>query len=93
MLCSMWDLPGPGIEPVSPALAGGCFTTGPPGKPQQLSSLKTRQLLPQFSVLRLGRHSAKVDGGDCGVHYRSDLRGLTSGKLGLLSSRIMIWLI
>ena len=28
----MWDLPGPGIEPVSPALAGGFFTTEPPGK-------------------------------------------------------------
>ena len=23
----MWDLPGPGIEPVSPALAGGFLTT------------------------------------------------------------------
>ena len=29
----MWDLPGPGIEPVSPALAGGFLTTVPPGKP------------------------------------------------------------
>ena len=28
----MWDLPGPGIESVSPALAGGFLTTGPPGK-------------------------------------------------------------
>ena len=26
-------LPGPGIEPKSPALAGGFFTTEPPGKP------------------------------------------------------------
>ena len=29
----MWDLPGPGIKPMSPALAGGFFTTEPPGKP------------------------------------------------------------
>ena len=29
----MWDLPGPGIELLSPALAGGFFTTEPPGKP------------------------------------------------------------
>ena len=29
----MWDLPGPGLEPVFPALAGGFFTTVPPGKP------------------------------------------------------------
>ena len=29
---SMWDLPGPGLEPVSPALAGGFLTTAPLGK-------------------------------------------------------------
>ena len=29
----MWDLPGPGLEPVSPAFAGGFLTTVPPGKP------------------------------------------------------------
>ena len=29
----MWDLPRPGLEPVSPALAGGLSTTAPPGKP------------------------------------------------------------
>ena len=28
----MWDLPGPGLKPVSPALAGGFLTTAPPGK-------------------------------------------------------------
>ena len=27
------DFSDPGIEPVSPALAGGFFTTEPPGKP------------------------------------------------------------
>ena len=30
LLCGMWDLPGPGIEPMSPALAGGFLTIGPP---------------------------------------------------------------
>ena len=30
----MWDLPGPGLEPQSPALAGGFLTTAPPGKSQ-----------------------------------------------------------
>ena len=29
----MWNLPGLGLEPVSPALAGGFLTTAPPGKP------------------------------------------------------------
>ena len=33
LLCGMWDLPRPGLEPVSPALAGGFSTTAPPGKP------------------------------------------------------------
>ena len=28
----MWDLPGPGLELMSPALAGGFLTTAPPGK-------------------------------------------------------------
>ena len=28
-----WDLPGPGLKPVSPALAGGFLTTVRPGKP------------------------------------------------------------
>ena len=28
----MWDLPVPGIEPMSPALAGEFFATEPPGK-------------------------------------------------------------
>ena len=32
MLQGMWDLPGPGLEPVSPALAGGFLTTAPPRK-------------------------------------------------------------
>ena len=30
----MWDPPRPGLEPVSPALAGGFSTTAPPGKPE-----------------------------------------------------------
>ena len=31
LLHSMWDLPGPGIEPMSPALAGRFLKTVPPG--------------------------------------------------------------
>ena len=30
---AMWDLPRPGLEPVSPALASRLSTTAPPGKP------------------------------------------------------------
>ena len=32
LLRGMWDPPGPGLEPMSPALAGGLSTTAPPGK-------------------------------------------------------------
>ena len=31
----MWNLPGPGIKPVFPALAAGFLTAGPPGKSWQ----------------------------------------------------------
>ena len=34
-----WDLPRPGLEPVSPALAGGLSTTAPPGKPLKAAIL------------------------------------------------------
>ena len=34
LLRSMWDPPRPGLEPVSPALAGRLSTTVPPGKPK-----------------------------------------------------------
>ena len=32
LLCSMWDLPGPGLKAMSPALAGRFLTSVPPGK-------------------------------------------------------------
>ena len=35
-LPSPGDLPDPGIEPMSQALAGGFFTTVPPGKPPDI---------------------------------------------------------
>ena len=37
-LHGMWDPPGPGLEPASPALAGGLPTTAPPEKPRQADS-------------------------------------------------------
>ena len=33
LLRGMWDLPRPGLKPVSSALAGRFLTTAPPGKP------------------------------------------------------------
>ena len=37
LLRGMWDLPRPGLEPLSPALEGGFLTTGPPGKSLEIS--------------------------------------------------------
>ena len=59
LLCGMWDLPRPGLEPVSPALAGRLSTTAPPGKPwlflfKVLSSLDFYDtMLPSFYPLIL----------------------------------------
>ena len=33
LLHALWDLPGAGIEPMSPALASGFLITGPQGSP------------------------------------------------------------
>ena len=43
LLCGIWDLPRPGLEPVSPALAGGFLTTEPPGKPNPLNKFLSAQ--------------------------------------------------
>ena len=53
----MWDLPRPGLEPVSPALAGRFSTTAPPGKPQQqflrrLNELIKRKHLEQTCICK-----------------------------------------
>ena len=45
MPCGMWDLPGPGTEPVSPALAGRFLTTEPPRKPWKQNTLR-RDIAP-----------------------------------------------
>ena len=39
LLRGMWDFPRPGLEPVSPALAGRFSTTAPPGKPSFFNSI------------------------------------------------------
>ena len=37
VLRGMWDLPRPGLEPLSPALTGRLSTSAPPGKPPHCS--------------------------------------------------------
>ena len=45
----MWDLPGPGLEAMSPALAGGFLTTAPPGKSLDCKLLEEKHLASYFS--------------------------------------------
>ena len=61
----MWDLPGPGIEPVFPALAGGFVTTVPPGKSHHSSVLyrkNRKEGCPEWS-LQLGEQERAAGGG------------------------------
>ena len=52
LLHSMWDLPRPGLEPVSPALAGRLSTTAPPGKPNNIKiCMETQKTLDRQSSL------------------------------------------
>ena len=46
----MWDLPGPGLEPVSPALAGGFVTTVPPGKPLSRFLKKKKEVIDNIEI-------------------------------------------
>ena len=50
LLRSMWDLPKPELEPVSPALAGRFSITVPPGKPPQdiFKVMKGKNLQPRL---------------------------------------------
>ena len=50
LLRGMWDLPRPGLKPVSPALAGGFLTTVPPGKSGIYTSKKTYSK-PSFALI------------------------------------------
>ena len=60
---STWGLPGPGIKPMSPALAGGFLSTVPPGKPSHGSPAA-----PRPELLVAGRVCLGAQGG----HHRQD---------------------
>ena len=48
----MWDLPSPGLEPVSPALAGRFLTTAPPEATQMVFYLRHASLVRWHFPLR-----------------------------------------
>ena len=51
LLRGTWDLPRPGLEPVSPALAGRFSTTAPPGKPHITSYSKNSDYFLKTGML------------------------------------------
>ena len=56
LLHGTWNLPVPGIKPVSPALAGGFLSTAPPGKSKNSRILHTwlvrpSRYLPKFDAV------------------------------------------
>ena len=54
----MWDLPRPGLEPVSPALADRFSTTAPPGKP--ISIVLTNKIHPPPFKFDLSKWQGQV---------------------------------
>ena len=52
LLRGMWDFPRPGLEPVSPALAGRFSTTVPPGKPTFLKLICNDRDFPGGPVVK-----------------------------------------
>ena len=50
----MWDLPRPGLEPVSPALAGTFLTTAPPGKSSSVLYVYLVSFLEDDKILAQG---------------------------------------
>ena len=82
----MWDLPRPGLEPMSPALAGRFLTTEPPGKSQDTFNImktfmgqgktyhnEVRVCFPSYLVKR--PHTPATDGFAEANRNRLDGRG------------------
>ena len=55
----MGDLPGPGLEPMSPALAGGFLTTAPPGKSQEVNALLNLTIFDSYCHIFLQKRLQK----------------------------------
>ena len=53
LLRSMWDLPGPGIKPMSLVLAGEFLTTAPPGKSRTFFQYSILVFLQCFECISL----------------------------------------
>ena len=84
LLCGMWGLPRPGLEPASPALAGRFSTTAPPGKPksQRFNQAGYEMTRPLFERQISGsRVTQRLVGGGHPTRQRERERGGESPDL------------
>ena len=81
----MWDLPGPRLEAVSPALAGGFLTTAPPGKSPRYFMIEFLNVknISFWSLKLFSEHSRKR----CHVIFSTGLKYCTvCGKSKMYSA-------
>ena len=70
----MWDLPGPELEPMSPALAGEFLTTAPPGK-SKIDFFHTKNYARGYQRIYIHSCGTSVNDGSLGLFF--------SGECGL----------
>ena len=85
LLRGMWDLPRPGLEPVSPALAGRLPTTAPPGKPHtwKLDSTDSAALQHRLADCRLADPYSAL--------FVSHISPWLLGRLNVLRNSAKVW--
>ena len=72
LLRGMWDLPRPGLEPVSPALAGRLSTTAPPGKPYIVHFKYVQFIVHHISIKLLKKLKPPLASVSKGLHGLED---------------------
>ena len=73
---SLRELPHPGIEPRSPALADGFFTAKPPGKPREVPPWSGFTFILQcITCIVIADEPSELPGGDThvGMRYYDEL--------------------
>ena len=79
LLCGMWDLPRPGLKPVSPALAGRLSTTAPPGKAPNNLFLYLKQLKKEKQT------KPKVSGRKEIINIRAEINEIETKKIAKIN--------
>ena len=78
----MWDLPGPGMEPVSPALQGRFLTTGPQ-REAELEAFENRPLknLEAIDLLSLTLIASTNNRSSLSMACTGEFRSGSTGKI------------